>query len=213
MQKILFSNFEWAIKRTDNTKIGPGPNYFSDNKDDVFVDDEGLHLHTRADKNRSFSTEVYLEQGLGFGEYSFKVSSRLDNLDPHAIFGAFLYKDDQNEIDIEYGQALAGKSKGQYVIQPWDIKGNVERFKIAPHKDTTHSILWTPEFVTFKSWQGHEDNPSKETLIHEWKYNNKSIEDSNGAKMIFNLWLYKGKKPKKLDEIIIKSFVFRPLNS
>jgi hypothetical protein len=39
-RKIDFSGFRWLVKGTD-TLEGPGPNYFSDDEESVWVDGEG----------------------------------------------------------------------------------------------------------------------------------------------------------------------------
>jgi hypothetical protein len=209
---LSFSGHTWHIKSATDSKVGPGPNYFCGEEDGVFVDEKGLHLKTTLQYGKYFSSEVVLEEKLGYGNYAFQIDSLINDLDANTIFGAFLYHDDNHEIDIEFGPALAGESKGQYVIQPWEKEGHISRFIMPPIKQSSHSILWSPGRVEFVSWVGHEKNPTPETMLGKWKYEGKSMEISQDPSMIFNLWLHKGKNPDRLEEVIIKSFSFESLS-
>jgi hypothetical protein len=44
-ERISWSGYEWTVRSSDGAAQGPGPNIFSDSRDNVFVDSKGdLHL-------------------------------------------------------------------------------------------------------------------------------------------------------------------------
>ena len=57
-RQIQFSGLTWNVKASES-KAGPGPNYFSDQEDDVWVDNLGrLHLRIVKKNSRWYCTEV-----------------------------------------------------------------------------------------------------------------------------------------------------------
>ncbi len=110
---VSFSGYQWRVKTAEDFKAGPGPNYFSDGDQDVWVDASGLHLTTVQRAAKWFCTEVVLRESLGYGTYEFRLSSRLDDMDYRAVFGGFVYESDTREIDIELSRILADPDGGQ----------------------------------------------------------------------------------------------------
>ena len=39
---ITFSGYTWSVKTAEEFKAGPGPNYFSDHEDNVFVETDPI---------------------------------------------------------------------------------------------------------------------------------------------------------------------------
>lgn len=206
MNKISFCGYEWDVKDSNNLVVGPGPNLFSGSPENVFLDEKGLHLKTTKIDNEFFAAEVVLSKPLGFGIYEFEISSDLNNLEKNHVLGAFLYEDDNNEIDIEFSQKMVGKNKGQYVVQPGKIKGNVIKFKIPSVQKSYHKILWNPEYINFES-----RILLNRKLIHKATYKGGNIPQSQNARIIFNLWLFLGKKPSMVDEVVISDFKFNKI--
>ncbi len=204
MRTIQFAGYIWNVKESSGICVGPGPNYFSGRESSVFIDEKGLHLSTSFYDDKYFSSEVFLSEPLGFGEYTFTLDSTTGKLDHLAVLSGFLYKDDDTEIDIEFSGAMCGKDKAQYVIQPGRKYGNLFIFPMGEETPTTHKITWRPESVEFESSSG-------EKIIAKHLYTGPDIPQTEDLKMIFNLWLYEGKNPKKLDEVIVKNFSFNPL--
>ena len=90
------------MKNTDFLR-GPGPSFFSNSEESVWVDDQGhLHLKLRIIDNVWHSAQVTLPDALGYGTYQFQIASNPDLLNPNVVFGLFVYEDDFNEIDIEF---------------------------------------------------------------------------------------------------------------
>jgi len=137
---IEFAGYQWVVK--SGYQRGPGPNYWSDSEQSVWVDENGwLHLKIRKENGIWTCAEVYTKEPTCYGLHHFYTIGRLDNMDPNVVFAPFLYKDDLTEIDIEFsrwGEANS-PSNAQYVVQPFDKSGNLERFWLALNDDiTTH---------------------------------------------------------------------------
>ena len=107
---INWSNYTWRIKQAELT--GPGPNYFSDDSTNVWID-ENDYLHLKIDNfdNIWRCAEVILNQSLGYGLYRFKIDSRVDNMDYNTILGCFIYDTSAQEFDFEFSQRLASPYK------------------------------------------------------------------------------------------------------
>ncbi len=104
---VNFAGYVWYVKSSDS-QVGPGPNYFSDSTDDVWVDDQNrLHLTIVQRDGKWYSTEVYTQVPLGYGEYVFCLASPINNLDPNVVLGLFTWDSVapagiyNREIDIE----------------------------------------------------------------------------------------------------------------
>ena len=68
---IFFSGYNWTVKNSPG-KVGPGPNYFSDSANNVWVDTQGrLHLKITKRNGRWYCAEVISEVSFGYGEHLF----------------------------------------------------------------------------------------------------------------------------------------------
>ena len=103
---IQFASYQWGVKVAE-VPFDPGPNYFSSDTSNIWVDSNGLHLRIVYRNLKWTCPEVYLLRSLGYGSYTFQTTSRLDSLDPRAVFSMFLYESLTREIDIEFSRALA----------------------------------------------------------------------------------------------------------
>jgi len=206
---IYWSDYRWKIK---DIFFDPGPNYFSDDTTNVFIDQENrLHLKIDFRNDNWYCAEVVLDHSLGYGVYTFKLESRVDNLDYNSIFAGFIYETINEEFDIEFSQRLVADTfNAQYVTQPWNTPGNLEVFNMPSNIQTSHSFEWRSDRIVFNSWNGHSDTPTPETLIHSWTYTGEDIPIPGGEGMIFNLYLYGGQPPVSGigDEVIINSFEY-----
>jgi hypothetical protein len=204
-----WSNHRWRIKKGD--LLGPGPNYFSDDTANVWIDQENrLHLKIDYRDNKWYCAEVVLDHSLGYGLYTFKLDSRVDSLDYNTIFAGFIYEMIDEEFDIEFSQRLADPFNAQYVAQPWYTPGNIEFFNMPSSSKTSHSFEWRSDRIICNSWNGHSDTPTGATLIHSWTYTGEDIPMPGGERMIFNLYLFGGEAPVQglEDEAIITSFQY-----
>jgi hypothetical protein len=87
---LNFAGRDWTIKQS-SSPIGPGPNRFSASSSDVWADGAGLHLTIQNHGGLWYSTEVILNENLGYGTYAFQTTSRQDILNANATFGAFTW--------------------------------------------------------------------------------------------------------------------------
>ena len=98
---ILFSGRTWAVKSSSGGKVGPGPNYFSNSPESVWVDGEGfLHMKVRKINGAWNSAEIALTQSLGYGRYVLYTASRIDLLDKNLVLGMFTY--DYTAPEVSY---------------------------------------------------------------------------------------------------------------
>jgi hypothetical protein len=219
-RKIEFSGYTWNVKASE-TPAGPGPNYFSDRAEDVWVDEAGrLHLRIVQRNGRWYCTEVFTEAPFGYGKYIFHVTSRVDQLDQNIVLGLFTWDDtapeyNYREMDIELSRwGEAANQNGQYVVQPWDHPGNMYRFNVVlSGDDSTHGFDWRADRIFFQSLYGHKPFPgSEEDEIASWTYTGGDIPPPGQGNARINLWLFNGTPPSdgEAAEVIIQTFEFVP---
>ena len=217
---IYFAGYNWTVK--SGNSIGPGPNSWDE--DNVWIDKNGyLHLVITSRAGQWYCSQVSMVERLGFGRYEFRVTGRIDQLDPNVVLGLFNYPpsdvgpDGTHEIDIEF--ARWGKPQapiGNYTVWP-ARKGLNSAHSSFPAglsgDDTTHRFIWSPTSVTFQSLVGSSDDDSGQFAI--WQYQPPDPASFIGDKPMpveINLWLFKGQPPKdgQQIEVIIRSFNFTP---
>jgi hypothetical protein len=220
---IDFSGYTWRVKGPG--WYGPGPSLFCDNSSCVWVDGEDrLHMTIKNFSGSWYSTEVTVEDFLGYGDYIFTTVGRLDQLDPHAVLGLFLWEygpcyeagrmwwNPYNEIDVEISRwGNPGDDVGQFVAQPWDYPGNINRFDATFGEDeiTSHAFLWLPDRVEFRSWRGGPLDESPGDMIHTWTYTGPHIPRPDRPRVHINLWQFEG-APGTEQEVVLDEFTFVP---
>lgn len=214
---LEFGGHVWDVKAGFGN---PGGNMWSNDTSDVWVDDNGrLHLTlSRKDNQRWYATEVISQETFGYGTFTFYIEAEPMHYDPHVVAAIFLYRDEENEIDIEFSRwgDQENYQFGNYVVQPADYPGNQFRFPILTSgTHTTHRIVWKPDEILFSSWHGHYDHPPDDKNIAQWQYAGNHIPEANGLRLFFNLWLFRGIAPKNDDpeSFIINRFNYIPLDS
>lgn len=219
MEKLVaFSGYNWLVKQSI-TKIGPGPNLFSD-KGIHLIGDE-LKLEVVHQDCNSYCSEVFLDKPLGYGKYIFHLSSRIDLLQDDLVLGLFTYdynsKPPYREIDIEFSRwGDPKKQNSQFVVPPDSHKGNFLRFETTLNGDyTTHIIEWMPHIIHFKSMHGHVNSPCDNGhLIQLWSYSGRDVPKPADERVHINLWrTYKqrsGYSQNKISYAIVKRFIFEP---
>ena len=203
---IEFAGRKWNVK--SGCGLGPGPNCWSDSAESVWVQGGQLHLKLRKIEGRWHSAEVSSVECTQYGIHRFFVSTELNSLDKNLVAALFLYKDDQHEIDIEFSkwaEENAGEN-AQYVVQPWEITGNLYKFTIPPGlTESTHSINWNPSSIQFQSIQGlHQEAPPASTLLDEWEYSGNDIPaEADCLRVHINLWQVGGSPPSDEQEAVM----------
>ena len=210
---IDFAGMTWNVKTGYG---GPGPNRWSNNTDSVWVDASGcLHLAITERSGQWYCSEVYTQESFGYGRYIFHVSTNVEDLDRNTVAGLFTYLDQENEIDIEFSRwGAATNPAGQYVVQPWDGPGNLERFHLGlTGTHSTHLFDWQEDRVFFQSYHGQYPSlASGDYLIHEWTYTGPGIPPAGDEKLHLNFWLMNGLPPSDSQpaELIIKAVEVLP---
>lgn len=223
VRTIAFSGYEWIVKTTGDGQWGPGPNYFSDSEENVWVDDDGkLHLKITERDGQWYCAEVISTENFGYGTYRFYTESRVDQLDQNAVLGLFTWDDDQTdpyhrEIDIEFSRwGQTDNDNAQFVVQPWDTDGNMHRFNAELNgTHATHSFQWKSDEVFFQSAHGHYVAPPTTHIIDSWRYTGSDIPVPGNENTRMNLWLFQSVPPSDAQEVdvIISAFEFVPIPS
>lgn len=217
-RSLSFSGYTWYVKASSG-RVGPGPNYFSDSSNNVWVDSQGqLHLKITRSGSRWYCSEVLLSTSHGYGTYRFYLNSLVDNLDPSVVLGLFTWSDDpaynHRELDIEFSRwGVAGNQNAQYVVQPYSIAGNLYRWEEPSGlTQSTHSFQWLSASVFFQSLAGYyQPPPAVNAVINQHTFT-QGIPVPGSEVCHMNLWLYKGKAPTNRQpvEIVVNRFEFVP---
>jgi len=206
---VEFSGYTWQVKSSDDA-VGPGPNYFSDSADNVWVDDRGqLHLRITYSDGRWYCAEVINTQSLGFGRYSFALGSPVSQFDPDVVLGLFTWSDDpafnNREIDIEFSRWAnpRNRTNAQFVVQPYQRAGHRRRISLRSLVSSTHSFDWRRTAVSFASTSA---------VPSTWTYADLDVPEPGSENVRMNLWLYRGASPlnDQSVEVVVKSFKFKP---
>jgi sugar lactone lactonase YvrE len=214
---VDFSGYTWVVESSKG-KVGPGPNFFSDDTDNVLVDAGGpLHLKITRESDGWHCAEVLLTRSLGYGTYRFYLNSPVDTFDPNVVFGIFTYDSNpaehHRELDIEFSRwAKPFSMNAQYVIQPGSIPQNLTRFDVPPNlPQSTHSFRWETGRADFLSVPGfldqQADNPDQAIMQHTFT---SGVPAPGAEKLRFNLWLDRGMAPTNdaPAEVVIRKFEF-----
>ncbi len=215
--EMVFGGQTWRTKNS-TTPIAPGPNWWSNSSQSVWLDDEGMHLSITRRDGKWYATEVFTQKALGYGTYTFVIDGAIDRYDPHVVAGFFTWDtrpaESNREIDIEFAAwGIADSARGQYVVQPYTQADRLMQFNLALQGTyTTHRIVWTPAGISFSSWHGNVDpsDPlSDANLIATWDYHGVVPSEGN-ARFRINLWLFNGKAPADGRDVhlTVKSFSF-----
>lgn len=220
---LVFGGRTWRVKGPG--VYGPGVNWFSDAPTSVWVDATNrLHLTLRNTGGTWACTEVALEEALGYGDYVLTTAGRLDLIDPQAVLGIFLWEygpcwdnaylwwNPYNEIDIEYSRWTNPAAQiGQFVAQPYDYPGNLQRFDaaFAAGELVSHAMRWLPDRVEFRVWRGGPFDESPASLIASWTYEGPHIPRPEQPRVHLNLWKLTG-VPAANQEVVFQDFRFVP---
>ncbi len=217
---IKFSGYQWWVKN-DEKLTNPGNNLFSDHNENVWVDaEDNLHLKIVKRNDNWFCSEVILTESLGYGRYSFEISTNLSEINENAVLGLFSWDNDainknNNEIDIEFSRwgNIQDSMNAQYVVQPSNIPGNIKRWKVSnTGSSSTHRINWTSESINFLSFNNNRKVETLSSNINSWSYVGPNIPNRARETTRINLWLFDSQPPSNEDEveIVITDFKFSP---
>ncbi|HWM93707.1 MAG TPA: DNRLRE domain-containing protein [Thermoanaerobaculia bacterium] len=156
---VDFAGITWDVRSGSGS---PGNGCWDDSPGSVWVDGQGrLHLKIRQVNGIWCQAQVTARTFARYGRHDFYVDSGLENLDPHAVFAMYLYKDDDHELDIEITKSFDWSSPNNtwHVVQKI-CPGSVNRSFNVPWSGTsTHSIEWLATSVRFDSYEGYCAQP------------------------------------------------------
>jgi hypothetical protein len=181
-----------------------------------YIDASGnLHLQVSSCPygNGWCSAEIFTTQTLGYGTYSFNISSSLNDLDPNLTLGLFTWdaqasQQSNREWDLEFSRWGGGSSpNAQYVVQPYSSPTDIQQFTIGATGATTHFVNWSTNSLSFSSYSGN-------TLINSWTYtpNAFPVPTPGDVHLHMNFYVGTGASPKYLSgqEIIVSNFQYIP---
>ncbi|NNE43306.1 MAG: T9SS type A sorting domain-containing protein, partial [Gemmatimonadetes bacterium] len=209
-------------------EFGPGPNSFCDSAACTWVDGSGrLHMTIQDDAGFWQSTELALEDALGYGDYIFTTVGRLDTLDEHTVLGLFLWQynacwdpaylwwNSQNEADIEYSRwgDPANPDVGNFTVQPV-VPGNQSTYPVtfSDGEITSHAFRWLPDRMEYRAWRGGPDDEAVSPVIHAWTYTGGYLPRPDRPRIHINLW-YIFNPPAGDQEVVFDDFRFVPEDS
>jgi hypothetical protein len=203
---LTFAGYQWTVK-SSTTPIGPGPNLFD--AKGPFVDSSGaLHLQILKTKAGWECSEVILNPTLGYGTYSWTVDGPVSTLDPNVVLALFTYDDSNSvpwnrEIDFEASRFANRResTNAQYVVQPYNISGNLHRITLGNKSVTTVTMTWVPGTVTFSA-----------DSLPLWTNSSSSVPTSATEQVHMSLWLFKGVPPSNSQPVSVEvtNFQFTP---
>ena len=218
---VSFSGRTWRVKGLGY--YGPGPNSFDNSAAAASVDGNGrLHLTVHKSSSVWYSSEVVLNDALGYGDYIVTTRGRPDLLDINTVLGIFLWEygscyssnylwwNPYNEIDIEYSRwGNPNSAIGQFVAQPYDYPGNIQRFgaTFAADEVTSHAMRWLPGRVEYRSWRGDANAESPANMIASWTYTGPHIPRPESPRLHLNMWQLAA--PSVTQETVFDAFTFR----
>jgi hypothetical protein len=179
---VRFAGRTWDVKSSEQP-VGPGPNYFSNYYNDVWVDEYGwLHMHIAEHDGIWYSSEVVGRDTVGYGTYTFTVQADPMSFAENVVFGLFtwddstFFTDGNSEVDIEFskwGDTLSNTPL-TYSVQPVSFGAFYpERTKEVffdlnqLNGVTTHQFRWSPEIIEWKSFAGTSTNGP---VISQWNF-------------------------------------------
>ncbi|PWU19833.1 MAG: hypothetical protein C5B50_05235 [Verrucomicrobia bacterium] len=227
---IDFSGFRWWVKKSaTGSKLGPGPNFWSDSSKNVWVDDQDrLHLKITRKKDQTgraswFCAEVVSAKSFGYGNYTWQVDSPIV-AQSKTVLGLFTWDDSpesaqfhHREIDVElistWGETNSPRN-AQFCVQPYTRSRNRHRFSITDSTPptTTHMFNWGESNVFFRSFRGDANKtPETTDIISDWRFAQPGVPPSGEENVRMNLWLTGPiNDDAEEPEVIISKFQFKP---
>jgi hypothetical protein len=222
-RQFTFSGYGWSVKTSGGSLAGPGPNYFSDSTNNVWVDTQGLlHLKITYTNGEWQCAEIISDQSFGYGQYRFTVNTPVSILGTNVVLGMFTYSYDaaynDREIDIEQSHweyAYGPNDVEDYAIAPYGTGQETNFFLPAGVTNSTHSFIWQSTNIAFQSLNGYfASPPAASNMLANWSCS-AGIPPAGGEQVHINLWLDNGNPPANNQpvEVTLSQFDFVPLGS
>ena len=194
--KLSWKGYTWNVRSWAGA---PGPCTWDPSG--AYVDSSGnLHLTIQNINGVWQASEVDSSKLFKYGTYTWTLSSSVQNLDKNVCLGLFTYKDDGNELDIEFSKW--GVSNGNllwFSNQPTTVAG----FKVSS-KPVKCQIDWQPSKVTYSVWDSSGNLIGTGTST--------SDIPSVDSYLIMNLWMMDNKAPSNGQpvDVVLSGFSYVP---
>ncbi len=189
---IEFADQFWHVESYMDEKVNPGPNYFSDDEDLVWVDNHGF-LNLTIKQNSAgewLCSSIKSIEAASYGTHRFKIIGNLETLDKNLVLGLFMYRIDQDnpnlraEVDIELStwsfpthienELIHPTANAHYTLwKPWTDFCEPQPYAVEPFMvkmprgtHTTHEIYWDSRSLSFLSYHGHAPTNPNKKIIH-----------------------------------------------
>lgn len=167
---VVFAGRVWDIKSGFN---GPGPNTFSKDYENVWIDERGfLHLSIlKKDDGQWYSSEVISQDTVGYGTYVWTIQADPLTFASNVVLGLFTWDNNtffeqaNSEVDIEFSKWGDASDIHPLTTSVQPVNFGVyypERSHQHPVDPdllvgvTTHLFTWTDTLITWKSFRGEE---------------------------------------------------------
>jgi hypothetical protein len=208
ISQIQWSGYWWDVRSWGGN---PGSNNWAANSSNIYVDGQGnLHLKIFKIGDKWYCSEIDARTSFGYGEYTFEVSSNLENFDKNIVLGLFTYESDKKEIDLEFSRwSIASNPVGWYIVKPTSNESSNNFSLNLQGSYSTHKFLWSKDEIFFQSFQGY----NTVDLMNQFKYIGTNNPTPGKEVVILNFWLNNGQPPSNNQEaeVIIKSFKYKPI--
>ena len=203
-RQFNFSDYGWWVKTSAGGLAGPGPDYFSDSTNNVWVDAQGLlHLKITHVSSEWQCAEIITDRSFGYGQYRFTVTTPVNNLDANVALGLFTYSYDSaytgREMDLELSRwdyAYGTSDVEDYAVQPYSNPGQVLHFPLpAGVTNSTHSFIWQSTNIAFQTLNGDfASPPATSNILESWDCA-VGTPPAGGEEVHMNLYLVNGNPP------------------
>jgi len=214
-RSLEFCGHNWLVKSSGSeAKDGPGPNWFSDTDENVWLDSEGrLHMRITRRDDRWWCAEAVSGESFGHGRYTFVVEGGVADINENVVLGLFTWDTNpehhDREIDIEISRWCDPENDaGQFVVQPYETEDNLKRFPVPlGGEPSVQTWSWQKDRVDFLI-TGEGDGK----VIQEWTYRGPDNPPPGNEKVRINLWLVRGMAPSDGNEmeVVLRRFAFEP---
>ena len=211
---IHFSGYDWTVRMTSAARGGVDNLYDADN---AWLDPQGA-LHLRITKKGGKWTCALVSQtrSLGYGTYIFTVHD-VSQLEPAAVLSAHTFDEsggDQHyrEMDVEISRwgNVRSTDNVRYGIVPLYLPANTASFS-EPAGVFTHTMLWEPGRLTFKTFRGSSSRRPEDTGFHAHVFTS-GVPSPGKELFVFMFYVLPSDKTPltKDNELVIDKFDYLP---
>ncbi|MEL6544485.1 MAG: hypothetical protein AAFQ82_07650 [Myxococcota bacterium] len=190
----------WQLRASDEP-VGAGPNRWGDGSEQAWVDGSGaLHLRSSNAPEDARAVEVSTPLPECHQRIRFVLDAALLRLPEEVIVGAFVYRDDKSEFDVEFG-TWGGiySDNAQFVVAPVDAaRTRVHRFALDASSIDTE-LTWTEDSIEFEVL-GADARTS-------WSYRGPKRPVPAAHRFHVNVWFLHGNAGgARPTEVVLRSF-------